>query len=88
MVARRAHNPKVVGSNPASATTKSLAFARLFCCLGLFSKYFCVICLTFNPARISVLQHFLQQALWIVYLIKNYYLSDKLKFSKLLCMLL
>ena len=24
MVARRAHNPKVVGSNPASATTKVL----------------------------------------------------------------
>ena len=24
MVARRAHNPKVVGSNPASATTKAL----------------------------------------------------------------
>ena len=32
LVARRAHNPKVVGSNPAPATTlKSLAFARLFC---------------------------------------------------------
>ena len=35
MVARRAHNPKVVGSNPASATTKVLTIpvvkAFFFC---------------------------------------------------------
>ena len=29
LVARRAHNPKVVGSNPASATTKTPVTARL-----------------------------------------------------------
>ena len=32
LVARRAHNPKVVGSNPAPATTfKALAFVGDFC---------------------------------------------------------
>ena len=30
MVARRAHNPKVVGSNPASATTHSQPFGLAF----------------------------------------------------------
>ena len=31
LVARRAHNPKVVGSNPAPATTfKALVYARAF----------------------------------------------------------
>ena len=36
LVARRAHNPKVVGSSPASATRKSLRFyLGLFLCAGL-----------------------------------------------------
>ena len=35
LVARRAHNPKVVGSSPAPATTKPLKFQRLF--------YFCKV---------------------------------------------
>ena len=38
MVARRAHNPKVVGSNPASATTYSQPFRLAF--FVLLFKYF------------------------------------------------
>jgi hypothetical protein len=35
LVARRAHNPKVVGSNPAPATTKQVEFFK-------FNLFFCV----------------------------------------------
>ena len=31
LVARRAHNPKVVGSSPAPATKKESGFYRIFC---------------------------------------------------------
>ena len=36
-VARRAHNPKVVGSNPSSATKKTAYFRRFFLFLLTFS---------------------------------------------------
>ena len=43
MVARRAHNPKVVGSNPASATTKVLTIpvvkAFFFCLKTPFTLF-------------------------------------------------
>ena len=38
MVARRAHNPEVVGSSPASATIKTTAFAVVFLCLYDFLR--------------------------------------------------
>ena len=38
MEARRAHNPEVVGSSPASATIKTTAFAVVFLCLYDFLK--------------------------------------------------
>ena len=38
MVARRAHNPKVVGSNPASATTNQ-SLRLVFLCLNLIVLY-------------------------------------------------
>ena len=34
--ARRAHNPEVVGSSPASATIKTTAFAVVFLCFHDF----------------------------------------------------
>ncbi len=43
MVARRAHNPKVVGSNPASATIKVLiipVIRAFFFCLKPYLHYF------------------------------------------------
>ena len=44
MVARRAHNPKVVGSNPASATTKVLTIpvvkAFFFCMIKQKTRFF------------------------------------------------
>ncbi len=42
MVARRAHNPKVVGSNPAPATTEKInRLERLFFCLEKISIFYC-----------------------------------------------
>ena len=42
MVARRAHNPKVVGSNPASATTKVLTIPVVEA-FSFARKYFYII---------------------------------------------
>ena len=43
MVARRAHNPEVVGSSPASATTKdkSQGLSFFLCGVGFYFKNFC-----------------------------------------------
>ena len=38
LVARRAHNPEVVGSSPASATIKTTAFAVVFLCFYNFLR--------------------------------------------------
>ena len=38
LVARRAHNPEVVGSSPASATIKTTAFAVVFLCFCDFLR--------------------------------------------------
>ena len=44
--ARRAHNPEVVGSSPASATIKTTAFAVVFLC-------FCNFLLGFKESKIT-----------------------------------
>ena len=48
MVARRAHNPKVVGSNPASATINQ-PLRLVFLCLNLivFQPYRVLLCKAF-----------------------------------------
>ena len=51
MVARRAHNPEVVGSNPIPATTKTYQQSLVFFGLNFLMRYVifsCVVCNIFG----------------------------------------
>ena len=64
MVARRAHNPKVTGSNPVPATNKIKGFGfsqNLFCFLRSVAKFLIsVLCCSVR----GVAQHGLARLLW------------------------
>ena len=60
LVARRAHNPKVVGSNPAPATrfmheASTVKTAGAFCCVGYFIRAF--LSAAFSLKRATKAQH-------------------------------
>jgi hypothetical protein len=52
LVARRAHNPKVVGSSPASATTRD-------------PKTFCLRVLFFSEVQVSLKQPVISRRMWM-----------------------
>ncbi len=53
VVARRAHNPKVVGSSPAPATKKAVDFSTAFCIFGVMYTVYVLYSPNFNRIYIG-----------------------------------